>query len=124
MSKEIDKYLSDVFIKIKKQFQEYNDYIKDINTPEYIEISKSYLDDIEHITRLQPKLKSIGALVKLDDDDIDFVYECLAMYEESFVFSLSPASRVEKEEEEYGKLSYILEMFSFDDDEEDEMTDD
>ena len=124
MSKEIDKYLSDVFIKIKKQFQEYNDYIKDINTPEYIEISKSYLDDIEHITRLQPKLKSIGALVKLDDDDIDFVYECLAMYEEAFVFSLSPASRVEKEEEEYGKLSYILEMFSFDDDEEDEMTDD
>ena len=120
MSKEIDRYLCDVFVRIKKQLVEYNDYIKEDQTPEYREISEDYLQDIAHIERLQPKLRGIAALCRMEEDDIDFVYQCLAMYESTFVFSAGPASQIEKEEEEYGKLSYILEMFSFDEDEDEE----
>ncbi len=118
MSKEIDNYLKDVFKKIREILQEEYEYIKDFDTPEYQEIKEDYLEFFEDVDRIAPRLKGIGSLVKMDDDDIQVMYEALAMYEGCFVLSPEGSENRLSEDEEYGKLSYILEMFSLDDEDE------
>jgi len=120
MSKEIDNYLKEVFVKIKQRMTEEYDYIKNNTWPVYDEIKADYEETLKEINRIQPKLKSIGALVKMDEEDIELVYECLAEYDGGFILSQEGSKTYSAEEEEYGKLSYILEMFSFDDDDEDD----
>ncbi len=109
--KHLDLYLVETLEKISRTFEENFEYIKNPRDEAEREIKDYYGTSIEKIDALRGKIRRVDDLELLDEDEIDFVYECLAFFEEGFTISHRDAKIRREEERNYRKLERLLDLF-------------
>ncbi len=89
-------------------------YAEQFSDAESVEVAEENRDYAKILESLLAEITGVASLNDLDDDDFEFVYECLQMYAESFVVDgREEASRL-KTEEDYTRLLSILDEMEAD----------
>ena len=109
----LKSYLADV----KEEY----DYAKQFTDADSAEIAEDNIEIYDILKVLIDDIKGIESLNDLDDDDYLFVYECLQAYAEAFVIDGRDEKAREKAEEDFARLSELLDEmaadFNYDEDE-------
>ena len=109
----LKNYLADV----KEEY----DSAKQFTDADSAEIAEDNIEIYDILKVLIDDIKGIESLNDLDDDDYLFVYECLQAYAEAFVIDGRDKKAREKAEEDFARLSELLDEmaadFNYDEDE-------
>ncbi len=108
------KYLGDIKNQVKEERE-------DLTGDEYIdkEITEDYDEILELLELLIPKINGIDSLYSLEEDEFEFIVECMEEYSEVFVIDGRSPETLARDEALYSQLSDILFQIYDDDDEDD-----
>lgn len=110
-----------MFTTLINENKEYLAYIENETEDDFQEIKTDFQDTIKSIEKLKGKVKTEKDIYKLDDDDdIDFLYECIATYESIFIMDHRDSEKLKENEKEYEKIQDLLDIFNFDEDDEED----
>ncbi len=109
--KELDSYLVEVLKKVSEEFKANYEYFSAPKDDSDKDIRDEYRDDYTVLDDLREKITDIDSLSCLDEDDIDFIYQCLALYEGDFIISHINQEQQKTDERNHKKLMKLLDLF-------------
>lgn len=109
--KDLDSYLLEVLATIRQNIKSNYDYMTNPKDEKDFEIKEDYHEALTLLSEIQQKVHCIDDLSDLNEDEIDFVYQCLALYEGEFIITHLDEEQRKKDEENYKKLQKLLNLF-------------
>ena len=109
--KDLDDFLVTSLITIKNTIKSNYEYIKNPKDELDSEIKEDYLEANTLLSEILEKVHSVDDLGYLNEDDIDFVYQCLALYEGEFTITHRNEQQRKIDEQNYKKLQKLLNLF-------------
>ncbi len=109
--KELDSYLSETLKTISQNIKENYEYFSRPKDIEDQKIRDDCLKAHQHLEKIRETVHCIDDLSLLDENDIDFVYQCLALYEGEFTISHKSFEQQKEDERNYRKLEKLLNLF-------------
>ncbi len=109
-----------MFTDLINENKDYLEYIKNESGEDFQEIKEEFENNIQMISKLKEIVKTEKDIYELEDDDVDFFYECIATYESIFIMDYTDTKKLKEQKKHYEKIQELLDIFTFDDDEEED----
>lgn len=109
--KKLDSFLCESLEKISENIKASYNYLAFPKDDEELEIKNDCKEAYTVLDEIRKDVRSIDDLAELSEEDIDFVYECLSLYESEFVISHLDAETRKQNEADYRKLQKLLNLF-------------
>lgn len=107
---ELDEFFIETLKKILAETKDCKEYVKNLHTPEYVEINRDYDDSIALLEKLISNTKTLDDLAETDEDTITQVYDYIASYADNLLISPDPKQR-KLDMKKYYKLEELMSMF-------------
>lgn len=107
---ELDEFFIETLKKILAETKDCKEYVKNLHTPEYVEINRDYDDSIALLEKLISNTKTLDDLAETDEDTITQVYDYIASYADNLLISPDPKQR-KLDMKKYDKLEELMSMF-------------
>ena len=109
--KELDNFLVESLKKISEFFKENLEYYSTPKDELDKNIQDDYRDCLTVLNTILEKVKDIDSLSDLSEDDIDFVYQCLSMYESDYIITHLDKDQQKIDERNHKKILKLLNLF-------------
>ena len=109
--KELDAYLNEILSLVSAELKANYDYFSSPKDDLDREIREDYKECYTILDEIREKVHNLKDLEILDEDDIDFVYQCIAFFEGDFIITHIDTEKRKEDERNYKKLSKILNLF-------------
>lgn len=120
MSISNKNFIQQMFTDLINENKDYLEYIKNESGEDFQEIKEEFENNIQMISKLKEIVKTEKDIYELEDDDVDFFYECIATYESIFIMDYTDTKKLKEQKKHYEKIQELLDIFTFDDDEEED----
>ena len=109
--KELDIFLVESLKKISEFFKENLEYYYNPKDELDKNIQDDYRDCLTVLNTILEKVKDIDSLSDLSENDIDFVYQCLSMYESDYIITHLDKAQQKIDERNHKKILKLLNLF-------------
>lgn len=109
--KKLDLFLVETLSQISKNIKSAYNYLAFPKDKEDEEIKNDYKEAYTILDDIRKDVHSIDDLGALNENDIDFVYECLSLYEGEFIISHLDEEKRKQDEKNYKLLNKLLNLF-------------
>ena len=109
--KELDSYLSETLKTISRNIKENYEYFSNPKDIEDRKINDDCKAAYQQLEKIRKTVHCVDDLSLLDENDIDFVYQCLALYEGEVIISHKSLEQQKEDEKNYKKLEKLLNLF-------------